>query len=169
MEVDVATKTKAQLEERLRELEALVEAPKHEAPTNTVAPTNTDKVKTAITVALGVGIPLLSLAMSKIGGTLLFTHVPLALSAFGIMIAVLVVSLPHLRWSICDITKSSPLASWCLAVALDLSLVCCELVHVYATESGLDVLVVTVMGTVAVASMVLNCWAFLKNPHKPSN
>lgn len=126
-----------------------------------------DKMKSRITIAIGCGIPLLSLAMSKIGGTLLPTHLLLGLFAFGLMIAVLVVSLPHLAWSIADITKSDKKSSWFLAVALDLSLVLCELVHVYASESGLNVIIYLVMATVAIASMILNCWAFKNNPFKP--
>ena len=159
----MAKRTKAELEAELAELKAqqmvTVEAPRAEPVGR-----QDNRVTLGITVALGCGIPLLSIALSKIGGTLLTTHVPLALFAFSLMVAVLVVSLPHLRWSIGDITKSGDRASWSLAVALDLSLVLCELVHVYATDSGLDALVVAVMTSVCIASMVLNCWAFLKSP-----
>jgi hypothetical protein len=38
----------------------------------------------------------------------------------------------HLAWAVGDITRSGRRASWSLAVALDLSLVMCELCHVYA-------------------------------------
>jgi hypothetical protein len=55
------------------------------------------RFKTGMTVGLGAGIPLLSLAMSQSAGTLA-THGLFALAgfAFALMVAVLAVSLPHL-------------------------------------------------------------------------
>src|SRR4051794_19996905 len=87
-----------------------------------------DTFRLWMTVALGVGIPCLSLAMSKLAGTLAAGGL-LALAAFalGLMVAVLAVSLPHLAWSVANVTRSGRRASWSLAVALDLSLVLCEL------------------------------------------
>jgi hypothetical protein len=118
--------------------------------------------KVAMTVALGVGIPLLSLAMSKLSGTLaIHGKWGLALFAFGLMVATLAVSLSHLAWAVGHITKSTPRASWSLAIALDLSLVMCELVHVYAESLGLSAVCWSVMAAVAVASMMLNVYAFL--------
>lgn len=116
-----------------------------------------------ITVAMGCGIPLLSLALSKISGTLATSGL-YALSgfAFTLMITVLAVSLPHLAWSVGDITRSRGRASWCLAIALDLSIVLCEFVHTFASEVGLGWVVATVMVTVCLFSMTLNVWAFLK-------
>jgi hypothetical protein len=115
-----------------------------------------------LTVALGVFIPLMSVAMSKVAGTLA-THGHLGLAAFGAVIgaAVLAVSLSHLAWAIRDITGSGPRSSWALAVALDCSLVLCELTHVRAADAGLRVVCWAVLAVVAGFSMVLNCHAFL--------
>ena len=121
------------------------------------------KLRNYITISIGCGIPLLSLAMSNIGGNLIGQQTMLSLFAFLLMGAVLVVSLPHLAWSIKDITKSDKLASWSFAIALDLSLVLCELVHVYTTE--LKIITTVVIVAVAGTSMVLNCWAFKNNQH----
>jgi len=121
-----------------------------------------DRFRLWMTVALGVGIPLLSLAMSKLAGTLA-SHRRFALAAFALvlMVAVLAVSLSHLAWAVGNITRSGRRASWSLAVALDLSLVLCESVHVYAADLGLVWVCYAVMACVAVASMALNVFAFL--------
>jgi hypothetical protein len=123
------------------------------------------RFKITMTIALGVGIPLLSLAMSSIAGTLA-THGlwPLAVFAFALMAAVLGVSLPHLAWAIGDITRSGSRPSWLLAVALDLSLVLCEFCHVWADDLGLTAILWAVTVAVAGASMLLNIWAFFKAP-----
>ncbi len=119
-----------------------------------------------MTLALGLGVPLLSLALSKIGGSLLQSHhFALAALALGLMGAVLAVSLPHLAFSIADLTGSDQRASWCLAVALDLSLVLTELVGVYAASLGLGWVSGLVMVSVAGMSQALNCYAFFKS-HK---
>lgn len=121
-----------------------------------------DTFRLYMTVALGVGIPCLSLAMSKLAGTLAAGGaLLLATFALGLMVAVLAVSLPHLAWSVGNITRSGRRASWSLAIALDLSLVLCELVHVYADALGLAWVAYAVMTAVALASMALNVWAFL--------
>jgi hypothetical protein len=118
----------------------------------------------ALTVALGVFIPLMSLCLSKIAGTLAGSgFYALAVFASGIGVAVLAVSLSHLAWAVRDVTGSGPRASWALAVALDLSLVLCELVHVSAAAAGLDAVCWCVVVVVAVFSMVLNCHAFLNH------
>jgi hypothetical protein len=128
------------------------------APTSRLA----DQFRLGMTVALGVGIPLLSLAMSKLAGTLASHHyLALAGFALALMLAVLGVSLSHLAWAVGDITRSSRRASWSLAIALDLSLVLCESVHVYTAELGLAWVCYAVMTAVAVASMALNVYAFL--------
>jgi hypothetical protein len=114
-----------------------------------------------MTTALGIGIPLLSLAMSRLSGTLASNgHWALATFALGLMLAVLGVSLSHLAWAVADITRSSPRASWSLAIALDLSLVLCESVHVYASDLGLAWVCYCVMGCVAATSMALNIYCF---------
>jgi hypothetical protein len=120
-----------------------------------------DHLRAAMTGALGVGIPLLSLAMSKLAGTLASHSVwDLAALAFALMVAVLGVSLGHLSAAIADVTHSGPWTSWALAVVLDLSLVLCELCHVYADHLGLAWVCYAVMGCVASASMALNVWGF---------
>ncbi len=120
------------------------------------------RFKLGMTVALGVGIPLLSLAMSRLGGSLAIGEVYLlSLLAFGLMLAVLGVSLSHLAWAIGNITRSAARPSWALAIALDLSLVLCELVHVYAASLGLAWVCFAVMAAVALTSMLLNVYAFL--------
>lgn len=115
-----------------------------------------------MTLALGAGIPLLSLALSKLGGSLLMAHhYALGAFAFALMASVLAVSLPHLASSIGSLTGSEPRPAWCLALALDLSLVLTELVGVYASSLGLGWVCGLVMVCVALASMCLNIHAFL--------
>lgn len=112
-----------------------------------------------ITVALGAGIPGLSLALSSIGGRLVSEgHGPLGGAVLGVCAAVLAVSLSHLAWAIRDITGSSRWQSWCLAVAVDVSLVLGELARIGGAGWWL---VSLVMAAVTVTSAVLNCWAFL--------
>lgn len=122
------------------------------------------RYKRRLTIALGVFIPLMSVAMSKVAGTL-SSHGHHGLAAFGAGIgaAVLAVSLSHLAWAIRDITGSGPRSSWALAVALDCSLVLCELTHVQAADAGLVAVCWVVLAVVAVFSMVLNCHAFLNH------
>jgi hypothetical protein len=121
-----------------------------------------DRCRLWMTVVLGVGIPCLSLAMSKLAGTLAANaHYALAVFALALMAAVLGVSLSHLAWAIGDITRSGRRSSWSLAVALDLSLVLCELCHVYTADLGLAWVCYAVMTAVALASMALNVWGFL--------
>ena len=125
-----------------------------------------DNLRLGLTLFLGCGIPLLSLALSRLAGTLA-THQQYALAGFAflLMAAVLTVSLSHLALAVADVTTSGPRASWCLAVSLDLSLVLCELVHVRAGGLGLSAVCYAVMTSVCLASVSLNCWAFLR-PHK---
>jgi hypothetical protein len=131
-------------------------------PLTPPAPTLADYFRLPMTVALGVGIPCLSLAMSKLAGTLAtHGHLALAAFAFALMAAVLGVSLSHLSWAVGNVTRSGRRASWSLAVALDLSLILCELVHVYAADLGLGLVCTAVMACVAAASMALNVFAFL--------
>ncbi len=115
----------------------------------------------AITVSLGCGIPCLSLAMSSIGGRLLCEgRTGLGIASLGLCSAVLAVSLSHLAWAIKDITGSARWQSWCLAGAIDLSLVLGELAQV----SGFVLWVVTaVMVSVTIASALLNCVAFMRH------
>jgi hypothetical protein len=128
-------------------------------PHTGMAPT---RYRRALTIALGVFIPLMSVATSNIAGTLAgYGHYALAAFGAAIGVAVLAVSLSHLAWAICDVTGSGPRASWALTVALDCGIVLCELVHVAAGGAGLAVLCWAVLVVVAGFSMLLNCHAFL--------
>jgi hypothetical protein len=121
-----------------------------------------DWFRLVMTIGLGTGIPMLSLAMSKIAGTLARDGMYLlALFALTLMMSVLGVSLAHVAWAVQHITRSTTRASWALAVALDLSLVLTELVHVYAGQLGLWAVCYAVMGAVALVSMAANVYAFL--------
>lgn len=122
------------------------------------------RMRRAITVGLGCGIPAFSLSLSSIGGRLVMEgHRTLGGAALGLCVAVLAVSLSHLAWAIRDITGSSRWQSWCLALAVDVSLVLGEL----ATVSGFSLWVVpTVMCGVTLVSALLNCWAFLAHKCK---
>jgi hypothetical protein len=76
-----------------------------------------------MTVGMGCGIPLLSLALSSIGGRLLSEgHKALGAGSLSLCCAVLAVSLSHLAWAVKDITASARWQAWCLAGAIDVSL-----------------------------------------------
>lgn len=125
------------------------------------------------TITMGIFIPLFSLGLSHVGGTLMRTGLAdgnaclsaLAGFAFLLMACVLAVSLSHLAWAVEDITKSRTWASWMLAIAFDLALVLGELCHVGA-EGTVSVVVTIIMICVCGLSMFLNCWAFLWHPKK---
>jgi hypothetical protein len=110
---------------------------------------------------MGCGIPLLSLGLSSSGGRLLEqSHIGLGVSALVLCCSVLAVSLSHLAWAIRDITRSYLWQAWCLAVAVDVAVVLCELCQV----AGLELWVGPVlMGALTAASAGLNCWAFLRH------
>ena len=123
---------------------------------------NMNRTRTIITIAAGCSIPLLSLALSYMGGSLLTNEasMALALTLLTLCCVVLAVSLSHLAWAISDITRSPMWASWCLAIAVDATLVACEL----SSSLGYGSMIVsTTIFAVTLASMVLNCWAFLRN------
>jgi hypothetical protein len=125
------------------------------------APVSANKVRQGITLGMGCGIPCLSLALSNIGGRLVGEgHCVLGTGAMLLCCGVLAVSLSHLAWAVRDITRSAWWQSWCLAVAIDLSLVLGELASVAGFDSWL---VSGVMMSVCVVSAVLNCWAFLRH------
>lgn len=118
----------------------------------------TGRLRTALTVGMGCGIPALSLSLSSTGGDLLAQgHYGLGVAGLGLCCAVLAVSLSHLASAIRSITHSLPWQAWALALAIDVSLVTCELTRVAGFESWL---VPVIMAGVTVASMILNCWAF---------
>jgi hypothetical protein len=118
------------------------------------------RMRTAITLGMGCGIPCLSLALSSIGGRLCVAgHLGLGTAALLLCCSVLAVSLSHLAWAIGDITRSARWQAWCLAGAIDLCLVLGELAGV----AGFELWTVTaVMAAVTVTSAVLNTWAFLR-------
>jgi hypothetical protein len=117
------------------------------------------KARRWITVGVGCGIPLQALALSSIGGRLMMEgQVGLGAAALGLCCSVLAVSLSRLAWAVQDITGSRRWQSWCLAAAIDLSLVLGELCGV----AGFSLWCVpVVMVAVTLASACLNCWAFL--------
>jgi hypothetical protein len=127
----------------------------------TPAARSVSRARRWITVGMGCGIPCLSLALSSIGGRLCMgDRLLLGGSALGLCCAVLAVSLSHLAWAVRDITGSARWQSWCLAGAIDLSLVLGEL----AAVAGFSLWVVpVVMVAVTAVSAVLNCWAFLRH------
>ncbi len=119
------------------------------------------RARVALRIALGCGVPGLSLALSSIGGRLLEQgSYTLGGGAVLLCCGVLAVSLSHLAWSIRDLTGSAVWQAWCLAVAVDAGLVLCELIR--ATGAGCWVCVALQLA-VAVASMGLNVWAFLRH------
>lgn len=127
-------------------------------------PPPVSKFKQRLTVALGCFIPLASLAMSKVSGTLASEgYYGLAGFAAAVGLAVLVVSLEHLAWAIHDITGSGRKQSWLLAVALDCGIVLTELVSVFAADCGLAWVCWLFLAAVIGFSMVLNCYAFLNH------
>jgi hypothetical protein len=153
-------RTKAELESQIAELQ--VRLSRWET-----SPERGGRFRFYMTIALGVGIPLLSLTMSFLAGKMAGGGL-YKLAAFASVIGgvVLVVSLTHLATAIAEITGSTLWASWFLAIAVDLSLVLAELVQVYApSDLELGRVSWTVMVSVCAFSMALNVYAFLA--HRP--
>jgi hypothetical protein len=124
----------------------------------------TDRFRFWVTIALGCAIPLLSLTLSTIAGTLARNgHWTLAAFAAVCGVSVLVVSLSHLADAVADLTGATRWQSWLLSITLDLSLVLGELVHVFAEDAGLWMWTLALMTAVAAFSMLLNCHAFLSH------
>jgi hypothetical protein len=102
--------------------------------------------------------------VGTIAGTLAQAgHQVLAGAGLALTVSVLAVSLSHLSWAISDITRSGRGSSWALAVTVDLAVVLCEAVHVFAPDAGLNALATSLMVCVCLASMTLNVWAFLRH------
>jgi hypothetical protein len=130
-------------------------------PDRTPAVSGRDGARRWITLGMGCGIPCLSLALSSIGGRLWVDgHCVLGTGALMLCSAVLAVSLSHLAWAVEDITRSHRWQAWCLAAAVDLSLVLGELAGIAGYASWV---VAAVMVSVTATSAVLNCWAFLRH------
>jgi hypothetical protein len=120
---------------------------------------STGRVGTILTVATGCGIPALSLSLSSVGGSLLQQgYTGLGVAGLGLCCAILAVSLSHLAAAIGAVTRSRPWQAWALAVAIDVTLVTCELTRVAGFESWL---VPVVMTGVTLASMCYNVRAML--------
>jgi hypothetical protein len=117
------------------------------------------RLRTALTVATGCGIPALSLSLSSVGGSLLSEgHTALGAAGLGLCCTILAVSLSHLATAIQSVTGSRPWQAWAMAVAIDVTLVVCELTRVAGFTSWL---VPTIMAGVTLASMCYNVRAML--------
>jgi cation transport ATPase len=131
----------------------------------TIASTQSNLERT-VTVLMGAAIPLLSLSLSSLGGSLLAGgQWSLGLVALALCVCVLGVSLDHVAFAVRSITKSPAWASWLLATACDASLVLGELSGVFASEVDVYYLRMGLMFSVTIASQVLNIFAFLA--HRP--
>lgn len=115
-----------------------------------------------LTITMAAFIPLLSLTLSRVAGTL-FSDGKLELAAFAsvITVTVLSVSLPHLAHAIALITQSGRRVSWALAIAFDLGIVLAEMVHVSGT-AGLTEVAIIMLVALSVMSAVLNGIAFTR-------
>lgn len=132
----------------------------------TIASTQSN-VERTVTVLMGAAIPLLSLSLSSLGGSLLAGgQWFLGLVALALCVCVLGVSLAHVAFAIGAITKSPAWASSALAVSVDATLVVGELAGVFASEVDVYALRMGLMFAVTVASQILNIYAFLC--HRPN-
>src|SRR5688572_26278416 len=85
------------------------------------------KMENALTVALGTGVPALSLAMSGVAGAMSIAgQGVLSMAAAFLVVCVLAVSLTHVADAIQEVTGSKRWLAWSLAVAVDASLIVCE-------------------------------------------
>jgi hypothetical protein len=116
-----------------------------------------------LTLTMAGFIPLLSLTLSRVTGTL-FADNRFGLATFAAVITttVLSVSLPHLSHAIGLITQSSKRVSWALAIAFDLGIVLAEMVHVAGSASLTEVAVI-ILFALSVMSAVLNYIAFTRH------
>lgn len=118
-----------------------------------------NRLENVLTLVLGCGIPALSLALSRIAGAQFAAgHVNLAAVSAGLVLCVLAVSLSHVAEAIREVTGAERWLSWALAVAIDASLVSCEVTSVTTEVEGVVCLLVII--GVATVSAALNVYAF---------
>src|SRR5260370_19321596 len=80
------------------------------------------RARTALTILLGILLPLLSLTLSYISGRLFRAEQALlGTASLALMGCVLSVSLAHLAWAVKDITHSPRWASWALSITFALA------------------------------------------------
>jgi len=119
--------------------------------------------KQRLAVSLGVAIPVFSMCLCHIGGSLV-SEVLWVAAFFGIVaVSVLVLSLSHLAEAVEDTTGARPWQAWLMAVALDCTIVACELCHVFASDEQLWYWSTALMGAAGIFSAVLNVYAFTKH------
>lgn len=112
-----------------------------------------------LTTVLGVGIPALSVALSRVAGSLwVGGHHILALAAGALVICVLSVSLAHVARAIRELSGAEPWLSWALALSLDAGLVVSEIASVTTDAERLTCTAIVV--SVVVVSAALNVFAF---------
>lgn len=111
---------------------------------------------TGMTVAMGVGIPALSLFCAAAVGSSTNAGIQVLFAIVGLL--VMAVSIEHLKAAIQDITGSGSWQAWSLAIAVDAAIAGCELAEV--CDAGLGQMGVIAMVVAAIFSMLLNVYAF---------
>ncbi len=119
-------------------------------------------IRKVISVGLGIAIPALSLTLAHVAGTLVNECPGLALFIGICGVSILVVSLSHLAEAIHDATGAAKWQGWAIAITLDLSIIGCELSHVFSKNEALWYWTTALMVVVMLFSMILNVYAFLK-------
>lgn len=84
-----------------------------------------------------------------------------ATAFFGLASAGLAVSLPHLASEVSALTGAGVMATWMIAIVIDLGMVCCK-AHLSAGGHNKNV-AWTVVGACTAVSIVLNAHAFMMN------
>jgi hypothetical protein len=119
--------------------------------------------KVRLAVSLGIAIPAFSIGLSHVAGTLAMS-IPALAGFIGIVaVAVLYVSLSHIKEAVQDCMKASDKQAWAMAIALDCTIVAMEMVHVYGDELGVWWWATGLMLAGGIFSATLNCYAFLKH------
>lgn len=125
-----------------------------------------NKLQSVLTLVLGVGIPGLTLGLSNLLGKLHADSAEsmLTYGAAVVLASVLLVSISHVAHGIQEITRAPTLHAWCMAIAIDASLVVCEATNVMTDMAPR--LCWAIIGGVAVISASLNVYAFKLGQHK---